>query len=164
VRAAYPLAALAALAGCARVATRPAATEGASVYTVGALSFEAPTAWQATGDERHVKIVAPGDDATIEASAHADAGSEAECLSGAEAALDRGAAGLSAVQRHPSTLAGRKAVEQEADRGGWHGWAWATCDGGVQYRLWFAGRSPLSREMLDAQKRLVGSAQIGGSR
>jgi len=150
VRAAYPLAALAALAGCARVATRPAATEGASVYTVGALSFEAPTAWQATGDERHVKIVAPGDDATIEARA--------------EAALDRGAAGLSAVQRHPSTLAGRKAVEQEADRGGWHGWAWATCDGGVQYRLWFAGRSPLSREMLDAQKRLVGSAQIGGSR
>jgi len=154
-------AALAVLSGCSRVTTRPSATEGESVYAVGALSFEAPSAWRASGDERHVRLVAPGDDATVEASAQRDAGPDASCLAAAEAALARGAAGLSAVQRHPSTLAGRKAVAQEADQGAWHGWAWATCAGGVQYRLWFAGRSPLSREMLEVQRRLLASAELG---
>ena len=33
-------------------------------------------------------------------------------------------------------------IAQEADQGGWHGWAWATCDGGEQYRVFLAGRSP----------------------
>ncbi len=162
---ALTLAAVLALAGCAGVqpVSRAAADAGMRVYVVGELSFEAPSDWRATGDGSRVRLVAPGEDATIEASAARRDGPGPACLEDAEAALSRGAAGLGAVQRHGSTFAGQKAVAQEADQGPWHGWAWATCSGGIQYRVWFAGRSPLSRPLIEVQKRLVASARLGGS-
>jgi hypothetical protein len=67
------------------------------------------------------------------------------------------------VRRHPSTFAGRKAVAQEADHGGWHGWAWATCDRGEQYRVFLSGRTPVSRETIEVQRRLVATARLEGS-
>jgi len=155
------LALLLGLSACARVVTRPAAGEGESVYLVGALSFEAPSDWRASGDERHVRLLAPAEDATIEATAVARPGDGSECLANAEASLARGSSGLRAVQRHGSSFAGQKAVAQEADEGAWHGWAWATCSDGTQYRVWFAGRSPLSRELLAVQRHLLASARMG---
>ncbi len=68
------------------------------------------------------------------------------------------------MRRHLTSLAGRRAVAQEADRGGWHGWAWAVCDGGRQYRLFFTGVSPVSGEALAALTALQASARIGGGR
>ena len=95
--------------------------------------------------------------------ASAAPGSAAECLAGAEEALERGAATLAGVRRHPSTFAGRKAIAQEADQGGWHGWAWATCDRGEQYRVFLSGRAPVSRDTIEVQRRLVATARLGGS-
>jgi len=54
------------------------------------------------------------------------------------------------------------AVAQEADGSGWHGWAWATCDGGEQYRVSVAGRAPVPREIVDVQRRVVSTARLGG--
>jgi len=143
--------------------TRPAGDEGMVVYVLGDLSFEAPQGWRAEGDDRHVRLVAPGDEATLEAVAAQSAGAEAECLADAEARLTRGAGGLSNVRRHATTFAGQKGVTQEADQGAWHGWAWAACAGGLQYRVWFAGRAPLSRELLEVERRLVASARLGAA-
>jgi hypothetical protein len=89
------------------------------------------------------------------------AGPADACLDGAEEALVRGSASLTGVRRHATTFAGRKAVAQEADQGGWHGWAWATCDRGEQYRVFLSGRAPLSREILAVQRRLVDTARVG---
>ena len=97
------------LAGCAGVqpVSRAAWEPGMRVYVVGELSFQAPSAWRATGDERRVRLVAPAEDATIEASAESREGTGTACLEDAEAALSRGASGLGAVRRHGSTFAGR---------------------------------------------------------
>lgn len=149
------------LVACGRIVTRPGSGEGTQAYWVGGLSFEAPSTWHASGGERRLRLVAPAGDAAIEASAVAEAGSLPECLASAEAALARGENGLTAVQRHSSSFAGQRAVAQEADQGAWHGWAWALCAEGMQYRVWFAGRSPLSRELLEVQRRLAASARLG---
>ena len=153
------------VSACARVSpvSRPSPDGASRVYSVAGLDFEAPAGWSADGSPRQVKLVSPGGDALLEVRATAAPGSAATCLSGAEEALSRGAATLDGVRRHPSTFAGKKAVTQEADQGGWHGWAWATCDGGEQYRVWLAGRAPVSRETLDVQRRLVATARLGGS-
>jgi hypothetical protein len=157
---------LSALVGCSHVltaagpVTRPAGDEGALVYVVGDLSFQAPAAWKAEGDDRHVRLVAPGDEATVEAFASTWAGTEAECLADVEARLDRGSGTLTNVRRHPTTFAGRQGVTQEADQGPWHGWAWGACSGALQYRVWFAGRAPVSRDLLEVERVLVASARI----
>jgi hypothetical protein len=150
---------------CARVnpVSRPSPDGASRIYSVAALDFEAPADWRADGSGRQVKLVSPGGDALLEVRATAVPGPAATCLSGAEEALARGASSLDGVRRHPSTFAGRKAVVQEADQGGWHGWAWATCDGGEQYRVWISGRAPVSRQTLDVQRRLVATARLGGS-
>jgi len=155
--------ALLAASGCARVVTRPASREGATLYAVGSLSFEAPSDWRASGDDRRVRLVSPSGNATIEASAVADSSPDPDCLTSAAAALDRGTQGLRTVQRHASTFAGQRGVAEEADQGPWHGWAFATCAGGAQYRVWFAGRSPVSRELLAVERRLVESARLEGA-
>jgi hypothetical protein len=158
---------LLALAGCSHVltragpVTRPGGGEGTTIYVVGDLAFEAPAAWRAEGDDRRLRLVAPGDEATVEAAAAKADGGDAACLADAEARLARGEGSLTGVRRHPTTFAGAKAVTQEADQGPWHGWAWAACAAGLQYRLWFAGRSPLSKELLEARRRLVESARLG---
>ncbi len=142
--------------------SRLSTAEGLSTYTVGRLSFEAPTAWRASGDPRHVLLVSPESGARIDAQRVPDAtfASQAECLSAAQAALARGAARFTNVRRHATTLAGARAVVQEADQQGWHGWAWALCDGGEQYRLFFTGRSPLSGGDVKVVRRLSASAAL----
>ena len=150
---------------CARVGpvSRPTPDGMARIYTVGGLSFEIPASWSADGDPRRVKLVSPGGDARVEVKASAAPGSAAECLAGAEEALERGAAALSGVRRHPTTFAGRKAIAQEAEQGGWHGWAWATCNRGEQYRVFLSGRAPVSRDTIEVQRRLVATARLGGT-
>jgi hypothetical protein len=141
--------------------SRPAGDEGMLMFTVGRLSFEAPAAWPARGDPRRVLLVSPENDARIDAQVTERAfKSDAECLSQAEASLAQGSAKLTNVRRHATTLAGRKAVVQEADQGAWHGWAWAMCDGGEQYRIFFTGQSPLGEESLRASRLLPSSAVL----
>jgi hypothetical protein len=141
--------------------SHPAGDEGMLIFTVGRLSFEAPAGWEARGDARHVLLVSPSNDARIDAQlsdkAYKDDG---ECLSQAQESLARGSARLTNVRRHPTTFAGRKAVVQEADQEGWHGWAWAVCDGGEQYRVFFTGRSPLGEEALRASRLIPSSAVL----
>ncbi len=151
-------------ASCARVGpvSRPTPDGAARIYSVAGLSFEAPAGWRADGDPRKVKLTSPGGEALVEVKATPVAGPAAECLAGAEQALVRGSASLSGVRRHPSTFAGKKAIAQEADHGGWHGWAWATCDRGEQYRVFLSGRSPVSLETIEVQRRLVATARLGG--
>lgn len=142
---------------------RPAGDEGMLLYTVGRLTFEAPAGWQARGDPRHVLLVSPGEDARIDAQvAERTFKDDAECLAQAEQSLARGGARLTGVRRHPTTVAGRKAVVQEADQDRWHGWAWALCDGGEQYRLFFTGVSPLAEPSLRAMRLLSSSAVLAG--
>jgi hypothetical protein len=132
------------------------------VYEVAALRFEAPGDWRAEGNSRRVKLTSPGAEGVIEARAVATPGPASACLALAEEALARGEGALTAVRRHPSSFAGRPAVAQEADGSGWHGWAWATCDGGEQYRVSVAGRAPVPREIVDVQRRVVSTARLGG--
>ena len=164
------VAALLLLSGCAIVheraqesapQSRPAGDEGMLLYTVGRFTFEAPASWRARGDARHVVLVSPADDARIDAQVSDKAyPDDKSCLAQAEDALARGTARLTNVRRHSTTLAGRKAIVQEADQTGWHGWAWAVCDRGEQYRVFFTGRSPLNSESVRASRLLASSAVI----
>jgi hypothetical protein len=130
-------------------------------YTVGRLAFLAPDAWDARGGPRRVQLTHPGDQGRFDvqqvATSYAD---EKACLAAAEESLAKGAAQLRNVRRHQSTVAGRKAVAQEADQGAWHGWAYALCDGPTQYRLFFAGRTPVPRDVLDAMRALTKSLTL----
>ena len=60
------------------------------------------------------------------------------------------------------TDAGVPADTLEADEGGWHVWAYAACDGGMQYRIFFTAATPAAPDHLEAQRTLVASARIGG--
>lgn len=172
MRRALPYAALA-LCACAIVHERaqesapqsaPGGDEGMLLYTVGRLTFEAPASWRARGDPKRVSLQSPAENGRIDAQVsdktYAD---DASCLAQAEDALARGAGGLTNVRRHPTSLAGRKAIVQEADQNGWHGWAWAMCDGGEQYRIFFTGRSPLDAEAVRAARLLPASATLAGA-
>ncbi len=151
------------LPACARVApvSRPSPDGQARVYEVAALRFEAPGDWRAEGDPRKVKLTSPAGDGVVEARAIEASGPPAACLARAEESLSRGAVGLDGVRRHPSSFAGQKAVAQEADARGWHGWAWAMCAGGEQYRVSVSGKAPVSREVVDVQRRVVATAHLG---
>ena len=164
------LALILALAGCNIIQeraqeqgpqSRPAGDEGMLMFTVGRLSFEAPAAWPARGDPRRVLLVSPQNDARIDAQvSEKPFKDDGACLAQAEDSLARGSGKLTNLRRHPTTLAGRKAVVQEADQEGWHGWAWAVCDGGEQYRVFFTGRSPMGEESLRAYRLLSSSAVL----
>ncbi len=150
--------------GAGRPPSRPSGDEGMVAYGVGRLSFEVPERWDATGDARHVHAVAPDGSALVDVlQVEKPFPSEAECLASAEAALARGAGEFTSVRRHPTQFAGRRAVTQEADQGRWHGWAFAACDGGTQYRVFFTGVSPLSEEAVAAYQALVASAHLGAA-
>jgi hypothetical protein len=143
--------------------SRPAGDEGMLLYSVGRLTFEAPAGWEARGDARHVLLVSPGNDARIDAQLVEQVfPDDARCLASAEQALHRGGAKLTNVRRHASTLAGRRAIFQEADQDRWHGWAWAACDGGEQYQVFFTGLSPVDGERLRAVRLLSSSAVLAG--
>jgi hypothetical protein len=152
-------------ASCARVGpvSRPTGDGTSRTYEVAALRFDAPAAWSAEGGPRAVKLTAPGGEAQLEVKATASPAPADDCLARAAEALEKGAASLSGVRRHATTFAGRKALFQEADQGGWHGWAWATCDRGEQYRIFLAGRSPVSRQTIDVQRQVVATARLGGN-
>ncbi len=170
-RAALAVAAALGLAGCGGLrggllpgpAPEPEATGQAGwvAWRVEGLRLEAPAAWSASGDARRLTLAADG----LRLEAWVTEGRFADgkaCLAAAEEALQRGEERLTRVRRHASTLAGRPAVAQEADAGGWHGWAYAACDGAVQYRLFFTGRSPIPAEVLDAWREVVKRARLGG--
>jgi hypothetical protein len=151
-------------ASCARVGpvSRPTGDGSSRTYEVSALRFDAPAAWTAEGTPRAVKLTAPGGDAHLEVKATPSQAPAAECLASAGEALERGSTSLTGVRRHPTTFAGRKALAQEADQGAWHGWAWATCDRGEQYRVFLVARTPVSRETIEVQRQVVATARLGG--
>ena len=87
---------------------------------------------------------------------------ERACLAAAEDRLAAGAGSLERARRHPTRLAGRPAQTLEADREGWHVWALAACDGGVQYRIFFTAATPAPPDVLEVWRTLVQGARIGG--
>jgi hypothetical protein len=165
-----PAAALVLLSACATLREAvspppqgvPSGREGWLVYTVGDLRFEAPAAWGPHGDPRHLRLEAPGGAARVEVSTpDAAFATEEACLTDAEAVLKRGEA-MDRVRRHPTKFAGVRALTLEGDSGGWHVWAWAACDGGVQYQVFFTARTPATPEAVEAYRALTASARIGG--
>jgi hypothetical protein len=143
--------------------TGRAAEKGMLRYEVRRLSFVAPDSWDARGHDRRLTLLHPDGTGRIEVDAlERTFRDEAECLANAEESLKRSDAQMSNLRRHPSSFAGRKAIAQEADRGGWHGWAWAVCDGAAQYRVFFAGKSPVAQDVLAAWRAFTKSAAIGG--
>jgi hypothetical protein len=140
----------------------PSARPGWLVYPVGALRLEAPAGWSVSGEAR--RLVLDAGDARLEVwVVDGRFGDGKGCLAAAEEALERGEGQLARVRRHTTTLGGRPAVMQEADAGGWHGWAYAVCDGGVQHRLFFTGRSPIPAPLLDAWHEVVKGVRLGGA-
>jgi hypothetical protein len=162
------LAALLLGAGCAgsapgAAAPRPAGRAGWHLHTVGALSFEAPADWEASGDGRRLALVPPGRSARVEAWVGPRRGADARaCLAEAQASLQERDAGLERVQRHPSTLGGQAALVQEADQGASHGWAYVACAGTAPHWLTFIGRSPVSQPLLEDWRALIQTARLGG--
>jgi hypothetical protein len=157
------------LAGCAGVQrAEDAPVQGQSSgqsgllrYTIGRLVLLAPDSWEARGGARRLKLQHPADKGRLDVQqVERTFADEKACLAAAEESLAKGSAGLANVRRHASALAGRKAIAQEADQGAWHGWAWAVCDGGTQYRLFFAGRSPVAKDVIAALRTLTGSASL----
>jgi hypothetical protein len=165
------LAAVLAVAGCASVrdvlapapAGKPSGREGWLVYALHDLRFEAPATWRPAGGERRVALEQPEGKARLEVTEReSEFVSEKACLADAEERLRQQAGAFERVRRHATRLAGHPAQTLEGDQGGWHVWAYAVCDGGAQYRLFFTAASPASQEALEAYRTLVESARIGG--
>jgi hypothetical protein len=161
-----------ALSGCAGLREllgpapegRPGARDGWLAYEVAGLAVEVPAGWRPSGGAERLSFDVPGGVARLEVtSLAATEGSDEACLEAAEAALERGAAGLTRVRRHRTSVAGRPAVVQEADQGGWHGWAYGLCRAGRQYRLFFAGRSPIEAPLLADWREVLRAVRFGGS-
>jgi len=165
IRGGTALLAAALAAGCGGLAGVPASRAGWLTYRAGALAVDLPERWRAKGDSERISAAAPGGSArvTLERVEQRFA-SEAACLARAEQALARGASALERGRRHPTRIGGRPAVMAEGDRGAWHVWAWAACDGGEQYRLSFVGVSPLTAEVFEAQRGAEQSLRFDGSR
>jgi hypothetical protein len=164
-------AALALGTGCAAVRDalapaptgKPSGREGWLVYALGTLRFEAPASWHASGGERKLKLEAPDGRARLEISyPETPFADERACLAAAEEKLKAQAGQLERARRHPTRFGGASAQTLEADEGGWHVWAYAACDGGVQYRVFFTAATPAAAEHVEAQRTLVASARIGG--
>jgi hypothetical protein len=140
-----------------------ASRAGWSVYQVGALSFEAPDAWEAAGDARRLALTTPDEAAQLKVWVGPSGFSgAAACLADAEATLRKREAEQERVQRHPTRLGGVDAVLQEADHGGAHGWAYGVCVGPAQHWMVFTGRSPVPRELLEAWRDVVQATRVGG--
>jgi hypothetical protein len=153
-------------AGCAGLGPGPqgvpAGKEGWLRYEVGKLRFEAPEAWAASGGSRKVRLERAAGDARLEVSTPESAfASEAACLEDAAAQMKRGE-GLQRVRSHPTTFAGVRALSLEGDLSGWHVWAWAACDGAVQYRVFLTARTPAPPDAIETYRTLVAGARVGG--
>ena len=153
--------ALSACAGLSGPDTSAGSAPNTTRYAVEGLSFEAPSSWRSAGSRRAVKLTHPDELAVIDVAAvkgrFAD---EKTCLEEASRALARGDRNFQNIRRYPSRFAGRPAIAQEADQGAWHGWAWAACDGGAQYRVFFSARSPVGREVIQSWRAFTKSAQM----
>lgn len=141
----------------------PSGREGWVAYRVGQLRVEAPASWRASGREQALRLEEPDGRGRLEVSVRGEAFADARsCLAAAEASLERGEEQLERVRRHATKIAGVPAVTQEADQGPWHGWAWAACDGGVQYRIFFTAVSTAPAEVMEVHRALL-SARMGGT-
>lgn len=148
-------------AGGTEPVSRPGEESGTVVYRVGKLEFQVPLRWAARGDSLRVIAVHPEEQGRLEVQqAGAPLHDRAECLARAEETLQRGSAGAAGVRRHPTTFAGQAGLALEGDQGAWHGWAWAICDGGIQYRISFFGLTPLRDDVMAAWNGLVKSARL----
>ena len=160
-----------AFAGCASLRDalapapvgKPSSRLGWLVYELHELQFEGLAAWKPAGGERRVALEAPDGRARLEVTYRDDFAEAKACLADAEERLRQQEGAFERARRHPTRFAGRPAQTLEGDQGGWHVWAYAVCDGAVQYRVFFTSMSPTSPEALDAYRSLVGSARIGGS-
>jgi hypothetical protein len=155
--------ALAACGGMRPVQGRPSGREGWLAYAIHDLRFEAPASWRASGGERRLALEAPDGRARLEVSlSEVTFADERACLAAAEEKLAGQQASLERARRHASRLGGRPAQALEADQGGWHVWAIAACDGGVQYRVFFTAATPAAPEAIDAWRAFTASARVGG--
>jgi hypothetical protein len=159
-----------ALSGCAGVREAlsgapegvPAGREGWLRYTVGQLRFEAPAEWQRSGSERRLRLERADGTARLEVSTPAAAfASEAACMAEAAGAMKRGE-GMERVRSHPTQFAGLRALSLEGDQSGWHVWAWAACDGGVQYQVFLTARTPAPPDVIEVYRALANGARVGG--
>lgn len=162
---------LLALSGCAAIKDalapapvgKPSGREGWLVYELRDLRFEAPAGWRPSGGERRMTLESPDGKARLEVSYPApDFADERACLAAAEEKLRQQEGTLERARRHPTRFAGRPAQTLEADQQGWHVWAFAACEGGSQYRVFFTAATPAAPEALEAYRALVASARIGG--
>jgi hypothetical protein len=141
----------------------PSGRAGWLDYAVRELRLQAPAVWTAAGDPRRLTLAAPDGRARLEVTvpdtAYPD---ERACLAAAEERMASAAGSLERARRHPTKLGGHPGQALEADRGGWHVWALAACDGGVQYRIFFTAASPAPVEVVEVWRTLMQSARIGG--
>lgn len=151
--------------GCGGLRGLPTSRAGWLGYRVGALSLELPVDWSARGDAFRIKARSP-DGAAILMAAQLERvfATEAECLAQASHSVGRSAAGLERSRSHPTRLGGRSAFVMEGDLRGWHGWAWAACDGPRLYRLEFLGVSPMAAETAATQRGVEGSVRFDAER
>lgn len=162
VIAALAVAAIVAGSGCGRLKGAPTG-RGWNAFRVGSMTLELPEDWVARGDASRIEAESPDGRAKVVAERPERAfSSQRACLAQAEEALDRGSGRLDRARRHPTRLGGREAIAQEADVRGWHGWAWAACDGAQQYRLSFFGVSPMAPDAVVAQRGLEASVRFDG--
>jgi hypothetical protein len=164
-------AALLAAAACAGVREvfapapvgRPSGRQGWLVYELRDLRFEAPATWRPSGGQARVALEEPDGRARLEVT-HRDETfpDERACLADAAERLRQQASAFERSRFHATRFAGHPAQTLEGDQGGWHVWAFAVCDGGLQYRVFFTGATPASQEALDAYRSLAESARIGG--
>ncbi len=163
--------AVAAVSGCASLREalapapvgKPSGREGWLVYELRDLRFQAPAGWRPTGGGQRVALEEPDGRARLEITMREEAfGSEKACLADAEEKLKSQEGSFERARRHPTRFAGRPAHTLEGDQGGWHVWATALCDGGMQYRVFFTAASPATPEALEAYRTLGETARVGG--
>lgn len=164
------LAAVLAVAGCATFRDMFAPTPvgkpsrvGWLEYELRDLRFEAPADWGPAGGERRIALQARDGKARLEITYREDEfRDEKACLADAGERLNQQAGSFERARCHPTRFGGRPAQTLEGDQGGWHVWAFAVCDGAVQYRVFFTAASPASPEALEAYRTLSDGARIGG--
>jgi len=166
----WALAAALSLTACAGVrealsgapAGVPSGREGWLLYAVGELRFEAPAEWERSGSPRHLTLQRPDGSARLEVSTpEVPFAGAAACLADAAQVLKRGG-GMERVRQHPTRFAGVRALLLEGDQNGWHVWAWAACDGGVQYQVFLTARSPAPPDVVETYRALASGARVGG--
>jgi hypothetical protein len=140
----------------------PSGRDGWLRYAVGELRFEAPDGWARSGGPRHLTLERPDGSARLEVSTpEAPFAGEAACLADAAQVL-KGGAKMERVRQHPTRFGGVRALHLEGDQNGWHVWAWAACDGGVQYQVFLTARSPAPADVVETYRALTGGARVGG--